>query len=97
LRYRAGRNPEMEPFMKAFVVALSLAALSSPAFAQPTARVGTDRGADNTQSDTRRSGETDATGERLICRSVSSSSTTRMAARRVCRTAEQWRESSRND
>jgi hypothetical protein len=86
----------MEPFMKAFVIAVSLFALSSPAFAQGGVRAaGADHGADVGPGDTRRSGDTDAQGERLICRSMSSSSTTRMAVRRVCRTATEWREISR--
>lgn len=82
--------------MKAFVIAVSLFALSSPAFAQGgVSAVAADHGADSTPGDTRQSGVADAQGERLICRSVSTSSTSRMAARRVCRTAAEWREISR--
>ncbi|MEA3012953.1 MAG: hypothetical protein QOD42_1498 [Sphingomonadales bacterium] len=82
--------------MKAFVIAVSLFALSSPAFAQGGPRaVGADHGADVAPGDTRQTGDTDAQGERLVCRSMSSSSTTRMAVRRVCRTAAEWREISR--
>lgn len=82
--------------MKALVAALSLFALSSPAFAQGGVRsAGADRGADVGPGDTRQSGDTDANGDRLVCRSMSSSSTTRMAARRVCHTAAEWRQISR--
>lgn len=82
--------------MKAFVIAVSLFALSSPAFAQGGVRaVAADHGADAAPGDTRQTGDTDAQGERLVCRSMSTSSTTRMAARRVCRTAAEWRAISR--
>ena len=83
--------------MKAFFAALSLLALSSPAVAQggPT-RVGSDHGGGNTPSDTARTGDMNADGERMVCRVMSNSSTSRMAARRVCRTEEQWREISRS-
>jgi hypothetical protein len=84
----------MEPFMKAFVIAASLFALSSPAFAQGgVSAVAADHGGDATPGDTRRA--TNAQGERVICRTMSTSSTSRMAARRVCRTAAEWREISR--
>lgn len=87
----------MEPkFMKAFVAAMSVLALSSPAFAQGGPRAVPDRGSSNTPSDTARTGDTNAQGERLVCRVVSDSSTSRMASRRVCRTEEQWREMSRS-
>lgn len=83
--------------MKAFVIAVSLFALSSPAFAQGGSRaVSNDRGADAGPGDIRQTGDIDANGDRLVCRSVSTSSTTRMAARRVCRTAAEWREISRS-
>ncbi|HEV7659133.1 MAG TPA: hypothetical protein VGO55_04740 [Allosphingosinicella sp.] len=82
--------------MKAFVIAVSLFALSSPAFAQGASRaVGADHGADAGPGDARQTGDTDAQGERLICRSMATSSTTRMSVRRVCRTAAEWREISR--
>ncbi len=81
--------------MKFQVVLLAGMLIAAPAFAQETPRVNTDHGASATPSDTRRTGEVNENGERLICRSVSSSSTSRMAARRVCRTAAQWREAQR--
>lgn len=78
--------------MRALVAALSLLAVSSPVLAQdPPSRVNIDRGANSTPGDTRRTGDTNENGERLICRSASSSSTSRMAARRVCRTEAEWR------
>jgi len=82
--------------MKAFVAAMSLLVLSSPALAQDGPRGGLDRGADSTPSDSARTGDSNAQGERLICRVINTSSTSRMASRRVCRTAEQWREASRS-
>jgi hypothetical protein len=86
----------MEPFMKAFVIAVSLFALSSPAFAQGGPRsVGADHGADAAPGDVRQTGDTDAQGQRLICRSSATSSTSRMSVRRVCRTQAEWREISR--
>jgi len=69
---------------------------ASPAFAQSGPAVGNmDHGASAAPGDQRHSGDTNENGERLICRNVSSSSTSRMAARRVCRTAAEWREANR--
>ncbi len=81
--------------MKALVLAASLLVLSSPTLAQDGPSVHRDHGADSTPSDTRRSGDTDEAGERLVCRTMSTSSTSRMAPRRVCRTAVEWRENAR--
>lgn len=82
--------------MKAFVVAMSLLVLATPAAAQDRPRGGLDHGGERTPSDTAHSGDVNEQGERLICRRISDSSTSRMASRRVCRTAEQWRQASRN-
>jgi hypothetical protein len=71
--------------------------IAAPAFAQEAPRAGADHGATAAPGDARHSGDTNENGERLICRSISSSSTSRMAARRVCRTAAQWRDAQRND
>jgi hypothetical protein len=79
--------------VKAFTLAIVSLSVAAPAFAQGS--VGLDRGADRTSSDARRTGDTNEQGERLICRSVNTSSTSRMATRRVCRTAAEWREISR--
>jgi len=82
--------------MKVFVALLAGLLAATPAFAQgePTA-VTADHGVGNAAGDTRHTGDTNAQGERLICRTQSSSSTSRMASRRVCRTAAEWREISR--
>lgn len=82
--------------MKAFVVAMSLLVLATPAAAQDRPRSGLDHGGDRLPSDTAHSGDVNEQGERLICRRISDSSTSRMASRRVCRTAEQWRQAQRN-
>ncbi len=82
--------------MKFQVVLLSGLLIAAPAFAQEPA-VSRNRGIDTTPSDTRRSGDTNENGERLVCRTGSTSSTSRMAPRRICRTAEQWRAASRAD
>jgi uncharacterized protein YdeI (BOF family) len=77
--------------MKALVVALALFAMSSPAFAQDRVGVNHDSGASAQPSDARNTGDVNAQGERLVCRSVSDSSTSRMARRRVCHTEAEWR------
>jgi len=76
-----------------FQVALVAGLLAaSPAFAQSEpATTNFDRGATGT-SDTRRTGDTNEQGERLICRMSPTSSTSRMSSRRVCRTEAQWRQ-----
>ncbi len=76
-----------------FQVALIAGLLAAtPAFAQgEPATVNADRGATG-QGDARRTGDTNEQGERLICRMSRTSSTSRMSSRRVCRTAEQWRQ-----
>lgn len=83
--------------MKMVVALLSGFLIAAPALAQnEPATVGADRGPDRAPGDTRRTGDTDSQGERLVCRTMSTSSTTRMAARRICRTEAQWREISRS-
>jgi hypothetical protein len=77
--------------MRALVAAVSLLAFASPAFAQGGVNLNRDRGASSTPSDTHRTGDTNANGERLICRNETTSSTSRMAARRVCHTEAEWR------
>lgn len=71
--------------------------IAAPAFAQDGPRTHSDHGASSAPGDTRQTGDVNENGERLICRSVSSSSTSRMAARRVCQTEAQWRRTQRND
>ena len=83
--------------MKALVAAVSFLVLASPAVAQMEGRPGgtLDHGSSNQPGDSARTGNFNEQGERLICRTISDSSTSRMASRRVCRTAEQWRAISR--
>lgn len=86
--------------MKMYVALISGILLAAPAVAQQEGRVagGLDHGASSsTPNDTRRTGDTNAQGERVVCRTVSTSSTSRMAARRVCRTEAQWREAQQRD
>lgn len=78
-----------------FQIALAAALLvAAPAFAQSSDRaaVGADHGTNGAQSDTRRTGDTNEQGERLVCRLSPTSSTSRMSSRRVCRTEAQWRQ-----
>jgi len=77
--------------MKALVAAVSLLVLSSPAFAQGDTNVNHDTGGSAPASDIHRTGDTNANGERLICRTVATSSTSRMASRRTCHTEAEWR------
>ena len=84
--------------MKALSVVISGFLLASPALAQDSStHTGSDRGADYTPGDTARNGDTNAQGERVICRTAPTSSTTRMGQRRVCLTAAQWRDRERTD
>ena len=83
--------------MKFQVALLAGMLIAAPALAQNEPRAGADHGASSAPGDTRRTGDTNENGERLICRSISNSSTSRMAARRVCRTAAEWRAAQRND
>jgi hypothetical protein len=78
--------------MKALVAAASLLVLSSPALAQGGVNLNRDNGSSaSTPTDVRRTGDTNENGERLICRTAPTSSTSRMSARRVCHTAAEWR------
>jgi len=88
----------VEDFSMKFQFALLASVLAAaPALAQEAPRASADHGATSAPGDTRHTGDTNENGERLICRSISSSSTSRMAARRVCRTAAQWRDAQRGD
>jgi hypothetical protein len=85
--------------MKAFVVAISCLLAATPAFAQSsTGSVSGGAAELATQNDTPEStgdNARTAEGERRICRRVETGSTSRMSSRRVCRTAEEWREAQR--
>lgn len=81
-----------------FQVALLVGLLAAaPAFAQNdgSSPVNMDRGA-SSASDSRRTGDTNEQGERLVCRMTPTSSTSRMSSRRVCRTEAEWRQIQRN-
>ena len=83
--------------MKFQVALLAGMLIAAPAFAQDAPRASADHGTSSAPGDTHRTGDVNENGERLVCRSVTSSSTSRMAARRVCRTEAQWRQAQRND
>lgn len=82
--------------MKRLVVACFLTALSAPSFAQSAQSAGTLSGpsseltAERTPSDMRHSGDTNAQGERLICRNTQVQSNSRLGSRRVCHTQAEW-------
>jgi hypothetical protein len=82
--------------MKMFVAFASLALLASPAFAQSsTGAISGSAGELATQNDTPEStghAGQNADGERRICRRIETGSQSRMTYRRVCRTAQEWRE-----
>ena len=87
--------------MKMFVAFASVALLASPAFAQGgSGSVSGSAGELATQTDNSDAGDSDGAqapnGERLICRRVQNDSSTRRTnSRRICRTAQQWREAQR--
>lgn len=81
--------------MKALAAALTLFALSSPAFAQDGPRTAAGRGTDETPVTSDQSGDSEAQGERRICRRTEADSGSRMGTRRVCRTASEWRDAAR--
>lgn len=83
--------------MKMFVAFSSLVLIASPVFAQGgSSAVSGSAGELATQNAAPDSNESQpSNGERLICRRVDNDSSSRMGARRVCRTAEQWREAQR--
>lgn len=85
--------------MKALLAVSSAMLLAAPSFAQngPTPGVHIDQGITSEPSDSRRSGDTNERGERLICRTQSNTSVSRMGARRVCHTSAEWREIARRD
>lgn len=88
--------------MKTFVVLISGILLASPALAQTSAGSMSASVADPTERndapETRgESGERSADGERRICRRVDSDPSSRLSARRVCRTAAEWRQVQRSN
>ncbi|HTU11075.1 MAG TPA: hypothetical protein VMG08_09275 [Allosphingosinicella sp.] len=85
--------------MKMVVALISSLLVAAPAVAQGgSGSVSGSAGELSTQGDTPEStgqGGQGADGERRICRRVETGSQSRMTYRRVCRTAEEWRESQR--
>jgi hypothetical protein len=82
--------------MKMYVAFASFVLLASPAFAQSGGgAVSGSAGELATQNDTPEStgnASQGADGERRICRRIETGSQSRMTYRRVCRTAQEWRE-----
>ena len=86
--------------MRAFVVLISSFLVAAPAFAQSSMGSVSGSAAElSTESEaperTGAASERNADGERRICRRIEADSSSRMATRRVCRTAAEWRESQR--
>ena len=85
--------------MKMIVALASVALFASPVFAQGgSGPVSGSAGELATQTDipesTGHAGQ-NADGERRICRRIETDSSTRRASRRVCRTAQEWRQAQR--
>lgn len=82
--------------MKISVLALAAFVVAAPAGAQVTGAVGGNGAAIETGQGNApeglSQGGTNENGERLICRRVEAGSASRMATRRVCLTAREWRE-----
>jgi len=87
--------------MKAFVALISGVLLASPALAQSMdggpSGSGAGLAAENQDvpESTGTASEQSADDERRICRRVETTSASRMATRRVCRTAAEWRTAQR--
>ena len=87
--------------MKAFVVAFCGFVLATPALAQVSSggvMSGSGAGLSGESNAAESSSDANAhgsDGEQRICRRVETSSASRMSTRRVCRTAQEWRDSQR--
>lgn len=88
--------------MRAFVVAISGLLLAFPALAQTSGLSGGSSTGLAEQSDLPESsgpgasaGTDSPDGERRICRPVEAPTSSRIATRRVCKTAEEWRAAQR--
>ena len=82
--------------MKTFVVLMSALLISSPAAAQISRSYSAEGSASNpdaaASTDAQQSGSTSGEGaERQICRRVENGNGSRVALRRVCKTAQEWR------
>lgn len=88
--------------MKVPVLLVSAMLLSAPTLAQTSGGVMSGSGAllgsgsDASSEGSSQSGETED-GERRICRRVATDSASRMATRRLCLTAREWREHQRRN
>ena len=83
--------------MKVFVAFAAVALFASPALAQggSGAVSGSDLATQNDIPESSGQAGQNAAGERRICRRIETDSSTRRASRRVCRTAQEWREAQR--
>jgi hypothetical protein len=86
--------------MKLIVALISSALVAAPALAQTSGGVMSGSGAELSETQTPPESTADASepapeGERMVCRRVETTSGSRLATRRVCRTAEQWRAAQR--
>lgn len=86
--------------MKALAVAICVFLTAAPALAQMSGTTSGSGGQMRTNSDEQDVNDpaptAAANGERLICRRVDPPSGSRVSTRRVCRTAEQWRDAQRD-
>ena len=89
--------------MRSFVVVISGLLLSAPAFAQGVGGGSTGSGAqmatgaaEAPAEATSTGGETEG-GERRICRRIETATGSRMSYRRMCMTADQWRNFNRQN
>ena len=86
--------------MKALAVAICVFLTAAPALAQMSGTTGGSGGQMRSTSDDQDVNDpapaTTSNGERLICRRVDPPSGSRVSTRRICRTAEQWRDAQRD-
>ena len=88
--------------MKLYAVGFCVLLSASPALAQNGGTMsgsGATLSGQNDATDGGSAGGSDrgANGERLVCRRVETDSTSHLATRRVCRTAQQWRDAQRSN
>ncbi len=84
--------------MRTVILAISSLVIATPAMAQPQSASGASvaTGQANLPEVSSEAGTT-ADGQRKVCRRIETDSTSRMATRRVCLTASEWREFDRNN
>ena len=88
--------------MKLYAIGICVLLSASPVLAQNGGTVSGSGAALTSQSDAQDGSAADsdraaAPGERLICRRVETDSSSHMGTRRICRTAQQWREAQRSN